>query len=213
MCSVRQLYRVLPVSPWYAALRYIYVDDYNFLYYILEPGTRWIDENKTMKVVENLVELSAAAAPQPIPVEDSDQLHVDDYNFLYYILEPGTRWIDENETMKVVENLFDQDKEVPEDVRSMDEIVKMAKSICSILQFTGDCPGANTEGKLPILDICCWIKNNQVIFEHYRKPIASSLLITQRSAMPDRVKRAAITHMAIKILENTSQDVPWKRKV
>ena len=30
--------------------------------------------------------------------------------------------------------------------------------------------------------------------------------------MPDRVKRAAITHMAIRILENTSQDVPWKRK-
>ena len=57
-----------------------------------------------MKVVEDLVELSAAAAPQPIPVEDSDSLNVDDYNFLYYILEPGTRWIDEDETMKVVEN-------------------------------------------------------------------------------------------------------------
>ena len=31
--------------------------------------------------------------------------------------------------------------------------------------------------------------------------------------MPDHVNRAAITHMAIKILENTGQDVPWKRKV
>ena len=73
------------------------------------------------------------AAPQPIPMEDSDSQYVDDYNFLYYILEPGTRWIDEDETMKVVENLVDQDKEVPEDVRSMDEIVKMANSICPIL--------------------------------------------------------------------------------
>ena len=60
-----------------------------------------------MKVVEDLVELSAAAAPQPIPVEDSDSLYVDDYNFQYYILEPGTRWIDEDETMKVVEDLVE----------------------------------------------------------------------------------------------------------
>ena len=56
------------------------------------------------------------------------------------------------------------------------------------------------------------VKNNQVIFEHYRKPIASNLMIMQRSAMPDRVKRAAITQIAIKILEKTSQDVPWTRK-
>ena len=66
-------------------------------------------------------------------MEDSDSLYVDDCNFLYYILEPGTRWIDEDKTMKVVENLVDRDNEVPEDVRSMEEIVKMANSICSIL--------------------------------------------------------------------------------
>jgi len=114
--------------------------------------------------------------------------------------------------MKVIEELIDQDKEIPEDVRSMEEIVKMANSICPILQFTGDCPGANANGKLPILDICCWIENDQVIYEHYNKPIASNLLIMQRSAMPDRVKRATITQMAIKILENTSQNVPWARR-
>ena len=55
----------------------------------------------------------------------------------------------------------------------MKEIVKMANSICPSLQFTGDYPGANTDGKLPILDICCWIKaDNQIVYEYYSKPIA-----------------------------------------
>ena len=51
--------------------------------------------------------------------------------------------------MKVMDDLVEQDKNVPEDVRSMQEIVKMANSIFPILQFTGDCPGANKDGKLP----------------------------------------------------------------
>ena len=49
------------------------------------------------------------------------------------------------------------------------------------------------------------------MYEHYSKPIASNLLIMQRSAMRDRVKREAITQMALKILENTSPIVPWTR--
>ena len=160
--------------------------------------------------------LSSTASREPILMKKSDSLYVDDYNFLFYVLAPGTRWIEEDKCMKIVEDLIEQDKikdeQTPVDVRSMEEIVKMANSICPILQFTGDCPGANPNRKLPILDICCWIDNNQVIYEHYNKPIASDLLIMQRSAIPDHVKRSAITQMAIKILENTSPEVPWERK-
>ena len=154
-------------------------------------------------------DLSATAAPETILVEGSDSLYVDDYNFVFYVLQPGMRWIEEDKRMRIREELIKKDKETHDDVRSTKEIVKMANSICLILQLTRDCPGANTDGKLPILDICCWINaDNQIVYEHYSKPIASSLLIMQRSAMPDRVKRAAITQMAIKILENTS---PWTR--
>ena len=99
--------------------------------------------------------------------------------------------------------------EKPDNVRSMKEIIKMAISICPILQFTGDCPGANENNKLPILDMNCWVEDNCVLYEHYTKPMASSLVIPQRSAVTRNVKRATITQMAVKVLENTSLELPW----
>ena len=80
--------------------------------------------------------------------------------------------------MKVIDDLI---RAVSEDVRSMKEIFNMANSIFQILQFTVDCPGPTQ------MDKCCWMEN-KVMYEHYSKPIASKL--------------------AIKILENTSLDVP-----
>ena len=91
-------------------------------------------------------ELSATATPDPVIVEDSDSLYVDDYNFLFYILAPGTKLSAEDNQMRIVEDKVEIDQEIPEDVRSMREIIKMANSICPILQFTGDCPGAE-EGR------------------------------------------------------------------
>ena len=48
--------------------------------------------------------------------------------------------------------------------------------------------------------------------DNYTKPVASNLLTTKRSAVPARVKRATITQMVIKILENTSLKIQWPRK-
>ena len=58
----------------------------------------------------------------------------------------------------------------------------------------------------------CWVEDNCVLYEHYTKPMASSLVIPQRSAVPRKVKRATIAQMAVKILENTSLELPWSRK-
>ena len=52
--------------------------------------------------------------------------------------------------MEIEQNLIEQDMTMVDDVRSMKEIIKMANSICPTLQFAGDCPGANTNNKLPI---------------------------------------------------------------
>ena len=114
--------------------------------------------------------------------------------------------------MEIEQNLIEQDMTMADDVRSMKEIIKMANSICPTLQFTGDCPGANTNNKLPILDMNCWVEDNCVLYEHYTKPMASSLVIPQRRAVPQKVKKATIAQMAVKILESTSLGLPWSRK-
>ena len=69
----------------------------------------------------------------------------------------------------------------------------------------------NPDGKLPILDLKVWVDcTGRILYEFYRKPMASRLLILSRSAMSERVKRTTLVQEAIRILKNTSPDVPWK---
>lgn len=49
------------------------------------------------------------------------------------------------------------------------------------------------------------------MFEFYRKDMASRLLIMARSAMPKNMKRTVLTQEAIRILRNSSADLPWDR--
>ena len=84
-------------------------------------------------------------------------------------------------------------------MRTMTEMTKMANSISPIIQWTNDCPGANEDLKMPSLDLKVWLKGDdeegeqKILFEFYRKPNSTRLLILARSAMPSRVKRAALT--------------------
>ena len=76
-------------------------------------------------------------------VSDTDSLYVDDYNFMYNIFPLGTRWNEEEKRMKTLTHLKEEDEKRGEleDERTMKEIVKMANSICPIIQFVGNCPG------------------------------------------------------------------------
>ena len=115
--------------------------------------------------------------------------------------------------MDIIEELKDENEGHNDEIGSMEETVKMAISICPILQFVGDCPEKNADGKLPILDLKCWVQDGHVYYEHYTKPTSSKLLIMERSAMPGSIKRASITQMVVKILENTSQELGQKGRI
>ena len=105
------------------------------------------------------------------------------------------------------------DSQQPKDVRSMKEIRKIANTIVQMIQVEEDCPSLHEDGKLPILDLKVWIgEEHQVMYEYYRKPISNPLLLLQRSAMPDKMKRTVLTQEAIRILRNCSKELAWDRK-
>ena len=143
-------------------------------------------------------------------------LYIDDDNVFYFTLPLGCRWSDNRGKMIVEEDKVEEDQQIPSDVRTIREMVKMANTVCPVIQWTSDCPGEHQDGKMP-LELKIWIAKEeemrqQIMFEFYRKPMASRALMLARSAMPSRVKRATLTQEALRILKNCSPGVPWSRR-
>ena len=141
----------------------------------------------------------------------STGIYVDDMNVIFHPLPPGTRWCNEQRKMIIMRDRIEEDTCEPKDKRSMNEMTKMANSICSIIQMEGDYPSRNEDKKLPILDLKVWVREDNIIMhEFYRKSMASRLLMMKRSAMPRTMKRSVLTQEGIRILRNCSEDIAWE---
>ena len=128
-------------------------------------------------------------------------------------LAPGMSWSKEERRMILHPHLVEEDRDIPGDIRTMREVVNMANSITTMVQFTGDSPSLNKSGKMPLLDLQVLVDNNKLWFEHYRKPMANPLLMMNISAMPDIMKRMALTQEVVRIRRNTHPDLPWSYTV
>ena len=139
--------------------------------------------------------------------------YVDDVNEAIACLPPGSRWSNEERKMVVVQEEIDNDMSVAGDVRTLKEVVKMGSSICDMIQLTGECPTSSPGGKMPVLDLACWLgEEGTVWWQHYRKPVANFLVMLERSAMPSKMKRTVLTQEVIRILRNCRDDLPWPQK-
>ena len=93
---------------------------------------------------------------------------------------------------------------------------KTGNSISPMIQLEEDTPSHHDDEKLPILNLSVWIERKEengtssekIRYQFYRKPMANPLLIMARSAMPERVKRTALTQQALTIMKNTSPELP-----
>ena len=96
----------------------------------------------------------------------------------------------------------------PPDRRTAEIIQCLANSICEFIQMEIDYPSAHESHHMPILDLEVAMVEDKIRFRHYRKTMANPLVIHQRSAMPQKVKRACLTNEVIRILRNTSSELP-----
>ena len=77
--------------------------------------------------------------------------YIDDENMALKPLPPGTRWVQGpwlerfGGKMVVDENLVEEDELLPEDMRTMVEVRKMADSICTMIQFEEDYASKNDD--------------------------------------------------------------------
>ena len=79
--------------------------------------------------------------------------------------------------MVFLPHLWEEDREVEADIRTLREVVKMGSSLDTTIQLTGDCPSSNESGKMPLLNTQVWVEDNKVMYENYRKPVANELLL------------------------------------
>ena len=144
--------------------------------------------------------------------------YVDDTNIILKGIEPGVKWIEDSETLGIMQEEINRDREENTDVRTAREIRKMANTIAEAIQWEEAVPSTSPGGKLPILDLQCWTKelpqeNTIVYYEFYRKPMANRLLMLHQSAMPDKIKRTTLSQEVIRILRNCHPDLSWQQKL
>ena len=93
----------------------------------------------------------------------------------------------------------------------MELLKQIGNGIHKSIQLEIDYPEKHEDKKMPLLDVKVWMmerndRNKKVImYEHYRKEMASRMKIHQRSAIPYRDKMNILTQEVIRTLKNCSR--------
>ena len=81
----------------------------------------------------------------------------------------------------------------------------MMNSVCDWLNFTMECVD-DFGGKMPTLDLSIWVReDNKVVYIFFENPMASSMVIQKRSAMPENMRVSSLNQEVIRRMLNTSE--------
>ena len=136
--------------------------------------------------------------------------YVDDQLGAYRELQPGVRWNQETNSLDIDENQVEPDKLLPGDQRTMAIVRQLANTINKRIVMVEDFPSKHQGGKMPVLDLQCWVEENGYLrWEHYSKPMSNPLLPLNISALPARMRRTTQIQEGMKIMRNWHQDLDW----
>ena len=112
------------------------------------------------------------------------------------------------------QEILDMDK--CDSQRTSKIIADIANSIDSRIQVTTDYPEANSDGRMPVLDLKIWVdKNNdipRISYSFYKKPIASPFTILKRSALSEGTKKSTIFQEGLRRLSHIATWLPWQEE-
>ena len=124
--------------------------------------------------------------------------YVDDETEAMASVDPGVRY--EGGRLVKSEELVEQDKEVEEDLRTMNLLKSISNTITNCVQYTVDCPSMNTDGKVPVLDLKVSVEGEEAVHDHYEKPCTSKFVIPFASAHSRKMKMAVLVEEGLRRL-------------
>ena len=141
--------------------------------------------------------------------------YVDDINVALTPIEAGYQ-LTEGEIRAAHEENFEEEGTIGDDERTMKVVQEVGNGIHPSIQVTIDYPSNYEEKKMPTLDLKIWVEETEtgcrIMHEYYSKPMATTALLNERSALPWSTKRTVLTQEALRILLNCSRELPWEAK-
>ena len=139
------------------------------------------------------------------------KIYVDDQGLVVEELPPGARYLEEEGEVRVV---VEGDELIPRDQRTAELLRTVANTICPHTTMEVDYPSAHTTGYMPILDLQVRIRDDKTVdWRFFKKPVASEYFIMSRSAVPSKVKKAALAQEGLRRLRNTRPDLVVEDRV
>ena len=102
------------------------------------------------------------------------------------------------------------------DQRTASVCCEIANSVTNMLQWAFDCPSANPDGLLPVLDLSVWceetLEGTVTMYKFYSKPMTNPITISASSALPSGVKFSKYRQEIYRVLRNIFISLPWTQK-
>ena len=131
--------------------------------------------------------------------------YMDDIRLWMYSIRLGWRWAEGGLKYRKAWREEERAKGMTGLQKTVEVIEGMMNSICTWLKFTMETVD-DFDGRLPTLDLNIWIReDNLIVYIFYQKPMASSMVIQKRSAMPENMRVATLNQEVIRRMLNTSE--------
>ena len=137
------------------------------------------------------------------------KVYVDDTNIVCDVLPSGIKFCPTDKKLVFDPHIVEQEDRIPMDLRTAKIFQDVGNSILQYIDLTVDAPSNYNDGWMPLLDLKVKIKNKEILYCHYRKPMCNSRLILARSALPTKTKMTTAVCEGLRILHNTSSSLGW----